>query len=69
MHRSRLRHLLASVLFVLVCVSARTARADRLLDLCDVVVVRDNQLVGYGVVTGLNGTGDDVSAPFEGQKT
>lgn len=25
---------------------------------------RDNQLVGYGVVIGLNGTGDDVSAPF-----
>jgi flagellar P-ring protein FlgI len=41
-----------------------TSRADRLLDLCDVVGARDNQLVGYGVVTGLDGTGDDVSAPF-----
>jgi flagellar P-ring protein FlgI len=40
------------------------ARADRLLDLCDVVGVRGNQLLGYGVVVGLNGTGDDVSAPF-----
>lgn len=40
------------------------ARADKLRDLCDVVGARDNQLVGYGVVTGLNGTGDDVSAPF-----
>jgi flagellar P-ring protein precursor FlgI len=40
------------------------AEADRLLDLCHVVGVRDNQLVGYGVVTGLDGTGDDVSAPF-----
>ena len=31
----------------------------------DVVGVRENQLVGYGVVTGLNGTGDDViAAPF-----
>jgi flagellar P-ring protein precursor FlgI len=47
-----------------ICISAHPARADRLLDLCDVVGVRDNQLVGYGVVTGLNGTGDDVSAPF-----
>jgi flagellar P-ring protein precursor FlgI len=43
---------------------APPARADRLLDLCDVVGVRDNQLIGYGVVVGLNGTGDDVSAPF-----
>ncbi len=32
------------------------------------VGVRDNQLVGYGVVTGLNGTGDDViAAPFAAQ--
>lgn len=40
------------------------AKADRLRDVCDVLGARDNQLVGYGVVTGLNGTGDDVSAPF-----
>jgi flagellar P-ring protein FlgI len=45
-------------------VGAAPARADRLLDLCDVVGVRDNQLIGYGVVVGLQGTGDDVSAPF-----
>jgi flagellar P-ring protein precursor FlgI len=44
--------------------AAAPARADRLLDLCDVVGVRENQLIGYGVVVGLNGTGDDVSAPF-----
>lgn len=48
-------------------VQPRFARADRLRDVCDVVGVRDNQLVGYGVVTGLNGTGDDVSAPFAAQ--
>lgn len=43
------------------------ARADKLRDLCDVVGARDNQLVGYGVVTGLNGTGDDIAAPFAEQ--
>jgi flagellar P-ring protein precursor FlgI len=43
------------------------ARADKLRDVCDVVGARDNQLVGYGVVTGLNGTGDDASAPFATQ--
>jgi flagellar P-ring protein precursor FlgI len=46
---------------------ARPARADRLSDLCDVVGVRDNQLLGYGVVTGLQGTGDDINAPFSTQ--
>jgi flagellar P-ring protein precursor FlgI len=44
-----------------------SARADKVRDLCDVVGARDNQLVGYGIVTGLNGTGDDVSAPFAKQ--
>lgn len=44
-----------------------TARADKLRDLCDVLGARENQLVGYGVVTGLNGTGDDVAAPFAAQ--
>jgi flagellar P-ring protein FlgI len=43
------------------------AAADKLRDVCDVLGARDNQLVGYGVVTGLNGTGDDVSAPFAAQ--
>ncbi len=51
-------------LLCLALLAPDTARADRLLDLCHVVGVRDNQLVGYGVVTGLDGTGDDVSAPF-----
>lgn len=46
---------------------AKPARADHVKDLCDVVGVRDNQLVGYGVVTGLTGTGDDASAPFATQ--
>src|SRR5262245_41824517 len=43
------------------------ARADRLRELCDVVGARDNQLVGYGVISGLNGTGDDLTAPFAAQ--
>jgi flagellar P-ring protein precursor FlgI len=43
------------------------ARADHIRDLCDVVGARDNQLLGYGVVVGLGGTGDDASAPFAAQ--
>lgn len=61
-----LRLLAALVLLALLGV-APDARADKLRDLCDVVGARDNQLVGYGIVTGLNGTGDDLTAPFATQ--
>ncbi|MDX2055299.1 MAG: flagellar basal body P-ring protein FlgI [Polyangiaceae bacterium] len=53
-------------LWLLVLVAPR-AKADGLLDLCEVVGARDNQLIGYGVVVGLQGTGDDASAPFAAQ--
>lgn len=43
------------------------AKADRLRDLVDASGARENQLVGYGLVTGLNGTGDDISVPFTTQ--
>jgi flagellar P-ring protein precursor FlgI len=64
----RFRVLFAALLCALAVTSgAPAAHADHLRDLCDVVGARDNQLVGYGVVTGLNGTGDDVSVPFAKQ--
>ena len=64
----RFRVLFAALLCALgVTSGASKARADHIRDLCDVVGARDNQLVGYGVVTGLNGTGDDVSVPFAKQ--
>ena len=37
---------------------SETAHADRLKDLTSVAGVRSNQLVGYGIVVGLSGTGD-----------
>jgi flagellar P-ring protein precursor FlgI len=41
------------------------ARAERVKDLASVSGVRGNQLIGYGIVVGLNGTGDQTSqAPF-----
>ncbi|PTU30778.1 flagellar basal body P-ring protein FlgI [Stenotrophobium rhamnosiphilum] len=41
------------------------AHAERIKDLADVAGVRSNPLVGYGLVVGLNGTGDQTSqAPF-----
>jgi flagellar P-ring protein precursor FlgI len=44
---------------------AITADAERIKDMAQVQGVRTNQLVGYGLVVGLNGTGDQTSqAPF-----
>jgi flagellar P-ring protein precursor FlgI len=45
--------------------AAVPARAERVKDLASVQGVRTNQLVGYGIVVGLAGTGDQTSqAPF-----
>ena len=64
----RLSLVFALFAFVLSLVAApRTARADRLRDSVDAGGARENQLVGYGLVTGLTGTGDDVSVPFTAQ--
>lgn len=43
------------------------AEATRIRDLCDVVGVRANQLVGYGLVVGLQGTGDSQRAEMTPQ--
>ena len=42
----------------LACLSAPLAQAARIKDLVSVKGVRDNQLLGYGLVVGLKGTGD-----------
>jgi flagellar P-ring protein precursor FlgI len=51
------------VLFACVLI-ASPAGAARLKDLADVEGVRDNQLVGYGLVVGLIGTGDTQQTVF-----
>jgi flagellar P-ring protein precursor FlgI len=52
---------LASVLWL----GASFVHAERIKDMAQVQGVRTNQLVGYGLVVGLNGTGDQTSqAPF-----
>jgi flagellar P-ring protein precursor FlgI len=47
----------------------RSASAARIEDLCDVGGVRPNQLIGYGLVVGLNNTGDRGQARFTLQST
>jgi flagellar P-ring protein precursor FlgI len=46
---------------------AEIAVADRIKDLTEVGGVRGNQLVGYGLVVGLAGTGDGKDPTFTGQ--
>lgn len=42
-----------------------TAAADRIKDLATIQGVRDNQLIGYGLVVGLDGSGDQTTqTPF-----
>ncbi|HXF08706.1 MAG TPA: flagellar basal body P-ring protein FlgI [Candidatus Acidoferrales bacterium] len=63
-HRRSRQRFLCCLLLVSVCTIA-PARAERVKDLASVQGVRSNQLVGYGLVVGLDGTGDQTSqAPF-----
>jgi flagellar P-ring protein precursor FlgI len=63
----RIPFLMALLVAVGIVFSPVAARADKLRDLVDVAGARDNQLVGYGIVSGLSGTGDDISVPFASQ--
>ena len=60
-HRSR--HLIVMLFWLLAaCMYPHMVLADRLKDLTSIAGVRPNQLVGYGLVVGLPGTGDGSSA-------
>ncbi|HWT96304.1 MAG TPA: flagellar basal body P-ring protein FlgI [Terriglobales bacterium] len=59
--RRLLAGLLASLMILPVQFAASTAQASsRIKDIAAFEGVRENQLVGYGLVVGLNGTGDDL---------
>ena len=60
---SYLRACVASLLVL----AAGSACADRIKDLATLAAQRPNQLIGYGLVVGLQGTGDDASVPFTTQ--
>jgi flagellar P-ring protein precursor FlgI len=63
-----MRHLFNSLLLALLAVIAMpVAQADRIKDLASVATIRSNQLLGYGLVVGLQGTGDGSDVPFSGQ--
>ena len=49
-----------SCLLILLFTQVSTAYAERIKDLSSVQGMRDNQLIGYGLVVGLDGSGDSV---------
>ena len=63
--------------FLLICTAilgggmfTQSAHAERLKDLANIQGVRSNQLIGYGLVVGLDGTGDQTTqTPFTLQTT
>lgn len=65
-HTFRVRSFAATLLAAAtVLLSSGAAHAERVKDIATVSGVRPNQLVGYGLVVGLDGTGDQTSqAPF-----
>jgi len=54
--------LLASMLTLAVLTPVPVSAQVRIKDIADLEGVRENQLVGYGLVVGLNGTGDKLSS-------
>ena len=66
-----MRHLLRLVLSVIlasVCLAGPALAGSRIKDIVEFEGVRDNMLVGYGLVVGLNNTGDSLqNAPFTKQ--
>jgi flagellar P-ring protein precursor FlgI len=61
-----IRFLLCALLATLI--AGQADAASRLKDLTDVEGVRENQLIGYGLVVGLNNTGDSLNnSPFTKQ--
>ncbi|MCC6933922.1 MAG: flagellar basal body P-ring protein FlgI [Deltaproteobacteria bacterium] len=55
------------ILLILLFAGANVAEAARLKDIADVEGVRGNDLIGYGLVVGLKGTGDKSGATFTNQ--
>ena len=53
---------LITIIMILIC--AKAFATVKIRDISSVEGIRDNQLVGYGVVVGLNGTGDKSGTEF-----
>lgn len=64
-----MRNYLAVLFLIFQCLPG-IAAADRIKDMASIQGVRDNQLLGYGLVVGLDGSGDQTTqTPFTVQST
>ena len=67
-HSARLFQMACAALVALALSSMSAGATSRIKDLANIEGVRQNQLIGYGLVVGLNGTGDTLNnIPFTKQ--
>ena len=50
------------LLAAFLCPATQASANSRIKDISDIEGIRDNPLIGYGLVVGLNGTGDNISS-------
>ncbi len=62
--RHHMRHVFLSIFLFFLLVVPSSALATRIKDIAKLEGVRSNQLVGYGLVIGLDGSGDSASTQF-----
>lgn len=68
MKKEKLIMIISAVFMSIVLSIPKISHAERIRDLATVEGVRPNALMGYGIVVGLDGTGDQtMQAPFTGQ--
>lgn len=68
LHLPSLAKYAAMAFMAVIFIAQPASSASRIKDIVDVEGIRDNMLVGYGLVVGLNGTGDTLrNAPFTQQ--
>lgn len=58
---NRQKAIIGFLILMIVFISAGVSPAARVKDIATIGGVRDNQLIGYGIVVGLAGTGDDLT--------
>src|SRR5665648_605754 len=67
-HSARRFQVACAALLALALSAVSAAATSRIKDLANIEGVRQNQLIGYGLVVGLNGTGDTLNnIPFTKQ--
>ena len=57
----RIAHVTLMTMFIMLITNSAAFASSRIKDIVDFQGVRDNLLVGYGLVVGLNGTGDTLA--------